>query len=68
MFDLIFLVPPVVLPIHPIETSIDDNFPSQHVRFSCRVERGSPENLSLQWLYANNTPVEVKLNTKTLKI
>jgi len=50
-----------------MEISIDENFPSQRITFSCRVERGSSENLSLEWLYANNTPVQVKSNRKTTK-
>jgi len=56
------LVPPVLSPIPQIEISFDENLSSQRVSFTCRVLRGSIDDLSLQWLYANNTPVQVKFN------
>ncbi len=42
-----------------MEINFDENFPTQKITFSCRLERGSTHNLSLEWLYANNTPVQV---------
>jgi hypothetical protein len=59
---MIDIVPPVLSPIPEIEISIDKNLTSPLVSFTCRVIRGSMDTLSLQWLYANNTPVQVKIN------
>jgi len=55
----ICLVPPELLPIQPVEISIDDEYSSRRVSFSCRVQRGSTENLSLEWFYPNETIVQV---------
>lgn len=55
----ICLVPPELLPIQPVEISIDDEYSSRRVSFSCRVQRGSAENLSLEWFYPNETIVQV---------
>ncbi len=44
--------------------NMDENIVSRRVTFSCRVERGSMENLTLEWLYANSTSVQVKSNQK----
>ncbi|CAF0901870.1 unnamed protein product [Rotaria sordida] len=52
------IIPPYLLPISPIEISIDENFPLKQVGFICRVERASIDSLSLEWLYANNTSVQ----------
>ena len=51
------LVPPRLSPIEPIELSLDERHP-QRVSFTCRVERGSSESLSLEWQYLNNTAVQ----------
>ncbi|CAF3998277.1 unnamed protein product, partial [Rotaria sp. Silwood2] len=52
------IIPPHLSPIPQIEINIDENFPSKQVGFTCRVERASIESLSVEWLYANNTPVQ----------
>ncbi|CAF5018135.1 unnamed protein product, partial [Rotaria sp. Silwood1] len=51
-------IPPRLSPIPQIEVNFDENFRSKQVGFICRVERASTESLSLEWLYANNTPVQ----------
>lgn len=40
-----------------MEINYDENHP-QRVIFTCRVERGSSESLSLEWQYLNNTPIQ----------
>ncbi|UJR34965.1 hypothetical protein I4U23_027743 [Adineta vaga] len=52
------IIPLQLSSISPIEISIDNKFPTQRVTFSCRVQRGSSTNLSLEWFYSNNTRVE----------
>jgi hypothetical protein len=54
---LVFLVPPRLAPIAPVEINFDEQHP-QRVTFTCRVERGSSESLSLEWQYLNNTPIQ----------
>ena len=61
------IVPPQLSPIPPKEISIDENYHSRQVSFTCHVERGSVENLSLSWLYANNTRVQVVITKKETK-
>ncbi|CAF1018260.1 unnamed protein product [Adineta steineri] len=52
------IIPLSLAPISQIQISLDENSPSQRITFSCRVQRGSTTNLSLEWLYANNTLVQ----------
>ena len=40
-----------------MEISYDERQP-QRVTFTCRVERGSSDSLSLEWQHLNNTPVQ----------
>lgn len=54
---LFWLVPPRLSPIAPIEIDLDEQHP-QRVSFTCRVERGSAESLSLEWKYSNNTDIQ----------
>lgn len=53
----IFIVPPRLSKIEPVEINLDEQQP-QRVSFTCRVERGSSESLSLEWQYLNNTAVQ----------
>ena len=53
----LYLVPPRLSPIAPVEINFDEQYP-QRVAFACRVERGSSESLSLEWQYLNNTPIQ----------
>ncbi|CAF1442130.1 unnamed protein product [Adineta ricciae] len=57
-YNLNVIIPLQLSQILPIEISIDDQFPTQRVTFSCRVLRGSSTNLSLEWFYPNNTLVQ----------
>ena len=41
----------------PMEITLDPQQP-QRVSFTCRLERGSTTNLTLQWFYANETVIE----------
>ena len=40
-----------------MEINYDEQHP-QRVIFTCRVERGSADSLSLEWQYLNNTPIQ----------
>ena len=55
--DVLYLVPPRLSPIAPVEINFDERQP-QRISFACRVERGSSESLSLEWQYLNNTPIQ----------
>jgi hypothetical protein len=55
-----YLVPPYIIPIPQVEVYLDENLSSKQAVFICRVERGSTESLSLEWLDANNTLVQVR--------
>ena len=54
------LVPPRLEPIPPIKVNLDENTPPQRAVFQCRVLRGSADSLSLEWLLADGTPVQVR--------
>ncbi len=56
-YNLNVIVPPRLSPIAPVEINFDEQYP-QRVSFTCRVERGSSESLSLEWQYLNNTPIQ----------
>ena len=56
-YNLNVIVPPRLSAIAPVEINLDEHHP-QRVSFACRVERGSAESLSLEWQYANNTPIQ----------
>ena len=57
--DYSLIVPPIISPIPQIEISMNEESISRSIRFSCRLQRGSIENLSFQWFYANQTLIEV---------
>ncbi|CAM4776000.1 unnamed protein product [Rotaria magnacalcarata] len=57
-YTLHVIIPPNLLPIAQQEITIDENFPSRRVGFTCRLERGSIENFSLEWLDTHNKPVQ----------
>jgi hypothetical protein len=57
IYLFIYLVPPRLATIAPIETNLDEHHP-QRVSFPCRVERGSSESLSLEWQYLNKTAIQ----------
>jgi hypothetical protein len=53
----LFIVPPRLSIMHPIEVNLDAQYP-QRISFQCRVERGSSNSLSLEWQYLNHTPIQ----------
>ena len=55
----LMVVPPLLSSIPPTEINLDDSYPSQRAVFTCHLERGSFEELSLTWLHSDNRPVQV---------
>ena len=61
---LALLVPPRLSPIAPIKVNLDENTPPQRAVFTCRILRGATDNLNLEWLLADGTPVQVQFDER----
>ena len=58
----LMVAPPLLSSIPPMEINLDESYPSQRAVFTCHLERGTLEGLSLTWLHSDNRPVQVIRN------
>ena len=60
-YDLRVLIPPELHPIAPLDIRLDENHSPQQATFTCRLLRGSPAGLTLQWIWPAHPFLEVTL-------